>query len=317
MKISIVGPGIMPIPPTGWGAVEILIWDSKNALEKLGHKVQIIITKNGREIIDQINSFKPDFVHIQYDEFVPIMEYIQYPCAITSHFGYLEQTNKWDYYGERIAKPFSKIKPNVFCLSDGIADTYLINLGIPHENLFVTPNGVNVDKFRVENIPERLSDSIYLAKIDYRKRQHLFQSIKNLYYAGNNADPRFDTSNNYLGEWSKETLYNDLTKYGNLVLLSDGEAHPLVCLEAFAAGLGVVVSQWAAANLDTSKDFISVIPEDKISDIEFVENEILQNKFYSINHRQEILDYAKTFNWTEVVKNYYIPAMETIIGNYK
>ena len=45
MKISIVGPGIMPIPPTGWGAVEILIWDSKNALEALGHTVQIINTK--------------------------------------------------------------------------------------------------------------------------------------------------------------------------------------------------------------------------------------------------------------------------------
>ena len=93
MKISIVGPGIMPIPPTGWGAVEILIWDSKNALEKLGHKVQIINTKNGREIIDQINSFKPDFVHIQYDEFVPIIQYIQYPCAITSHFGSVSYTH--------------------------------------------------------------------------------------------------------------------------------------------------------------------------------------------------------------------------------
>ena len=33
MKVSIVGPGIMPIPPTGWGAVEILIWDQKLALE--------------------------------------------------------------------------------------------------------------------------------------------------------------------------------------------------------------------------------------------------------------------------------------------
>ena len=142
----------------------------------------------------------------------------------------------------------------------------------------------------------------------------MFQSIQSLYYAGNNADPRFDTSNNYLGEWSKETLYNDLTRYGNLVLLSDGEAHPLVCLEAFAAGLGVVISQWAAANLDTSKDFISVIPEDKISDIEFVENEILQNKFYSVNHRSEILDYAKTFDWPEVIKNYYIPAIEKIIS---
>ena len=33
MKVAIVGPGIMPIPPTGWGAVEILIWDQKLALE--------------------------------------------------------------------------------------------------------------------------------------------------------------------------------------------------------------------------------------------------------------------------------------------
>ena len=316
MKISIVGPGIMPIPPTGWGAVEILIWDQKLALEKLGHEVDIVNVQSPVEILQKINNFSPDFVHIQYDDFIELYPYVQYPCAITSHFGYIEQPNKWDYYKDRIAKPFERIKPNVFCLSPGIADTYLINLGIPHENLFVTPNGVNLDKFKVESIPEKLSDSIYLAKIDYRKRQYMFQSIKNLYYAGNTADPRFDTSNNYLGEWSKEKLYNDLTKYGNLVLLSDGEAHPLVCLEAFAAGLGVVVSQWAAANLDTSKDFISVIPEDKISDIEFIENEILQNKFYSINHREEIRSYAAEFEWSKIVEKYYIPAMETIIENY-
>ena len=316
MKISIVGPGIMPIPPTGWGAVEILIWDQKLALEKLGHEVDIVNVQSPVEILQKINNFSPDFVHIQYDDFIELYPYVQYPCAITSHFGYIEQPNKWDYYKDRIAKPFERIKPNVFCLSPGIADTYLINLGIPHERLFVTPNGVNLDKFKVENIPEKLSDSIYLAKIDYRKRQYMFQSIKNLYYAGNTADPRFDTSNNYLGEWSKEKLYNDLTKYGNLVLLSDGEAHPLVCLEAFAAGLGVVVSQWAAANLDTSKDFISVIPEDKISDIEFIENEILQNKFYSINHREEIRSYAAEFEWSKIVEKYYIPAMETIIENY-
>ena len=36
MKIVLIGPGIMPIPPTGWGAVEILVWDTKIALEKLG-----------------------------------------------------------------------------------------------------------------------------------------------------------------------------------------------------------------------------------------------------------------------------------------
>ena len=316
MKISIVGPGIMPIPPTGWGAVEILIWDQKLALEELGHEVQIVNTASGVEILQQINSFRPDFVHVQYDDFVELCPYIQYPNAITSHFGYLEQPNRWDYYGPRVASKFAQIKPNIFCLSPGIKNVYEKEMGISSDQLFVTPNGVNVDKFKFDKLPltEDMPKSIYLAKIDYRKRQHMFQSIKSLYYAGNNADPRFDTSNNYLGEWSKETLYNDLTRYGNLVLLSDGEAHPLVCLEAFAAGLGVVISQWAAANLDVSKDFITVIPEDKITDLEFVDAEIVRNRYYSVNNRPEIREYAESFSWTKVVEKYYVPAMEKIIS---
>ena len=56
MRIAIVGPGIMPIPPTGWGAVEILIWDSKVALEKLGHVVKIINTQSPTEIIKRSNN---------------------------------------------------------------------------------------------------------------------------------------------------------------------------------------------------------------------------------------------------------------------
>ena len=317
MKVSIVGPGIMPIPPTGWGAVEILIWDQKLALEELGHEVDIVNTQSPVEILGQVNKFRPDFVHIQYDDFIELYPYIQYPCAITSHFGYFEQPNRWDYYGERIAKPFGRIQPNVFCLSGGIKDVYTDVLKIPEERLFVTPNGVNVDNFRATISPEFPDRSIYLAKIDYRKRQHMFQSISSLYFAGNTADPRFDTSNNYLGEWSKDTLYTHLTEYGNLVLLSDGEAHPLVCLEAFAAGLGVVVSEWAAANLDTDREFITVIAEEKINDIGFVEEMIVKNRNYCNNNREEIIEYAKEFDWANVVDKYYVSAMETIIGNYK
>ena len=316
MKISIVGPGIMPIPPTGWGAVEILIWDQKLALEELGHEVQIVNVASGLEILKEINSFRPDFVHVQYDDFVELCPYIQYPNAITSHFGYLEQPRKWDYYGPRVAQKFANIKPNIFCLSPGIKDVYEKVMEIPSNKLFVTPNGVNVDKFNFNKLELGfdICKSLYLAKIDYRKRQHMFQSIDSLYYAGNNADPRFDVNKNYLGEWSKETLYNDLTKYGNLVLLSDGEAHPLVCLEAFAAGLGVVISQWAAANLDVSKDFITVIPEDKITDLEFVDGEIVRNRYYSVNNKPEIREYAESFAWKKVVEEYYVPAMEKIIA---
>ena len=313
MRIVIVGPGIMPIPPTGWGAVEILIWDSKIALEKLGHQVKIVNTESPTEIIKQINAFSPDFVHIQYDDFIELYPYIQYPCAITSHFGYLEQPNRWDYYGDRIAKPFGRIKPNVFCLSAGIKDTYMKQLDIPEERLFVTPNGVDFDKFEFSEQPSYPDRSVYLAKIDYRKRQFMFQGIDSLYYAGNNADQRFNTGRNYLGEWSKEELYKNLTEYGNLVLLSDGEAHPLVCLEAFAAGLGVVVSEWAAANLDVRKSFITVIPEDKISDIRYVEDHIISNRSYSIANRDEIREYGREFEWTNVIENHYLPVVEKLV----
>ena len=312
MKISIVGPGLMPIPPTGWGAVETLIWDMRNALIKLGHQVDIVNTHNANEIIQKINNYRPDFVHIHYDDWVGLYPHIQYPCACTSHFGYLERPEMFGGY-VNIANTFANIKPRVFCLSEGIKKVYNIMFNIPKENLYISPNGVNCSAFKVVDVPTYPYRSIYLAKIDYRKRQHLFQSIDSLYYAGNIADDRFNQSKNYLGEWSKEILYDNLTEYGNLVLLSDGEAHPLVCMEAFAAGLGVVVSEWGKANLDVDKKFITVIPEKHIHDIEFVEYEIVKNRKYSMDNRDEILEYAQTFDWVNVVRDTYIPNVNEVL----
>ena len=314
MKISIIGPGIMPIPPTGWGAVETLIWDMRNALIALGHEVDIVNVNDPKKIIQKVNQFRPDFVHIHYDDWVGLYNYIQYPCACTSHFGYLEREEMFNGY-VNIANAFAQIKPRIFCLSEGIKKVYSVLMNIPKEKLFISPNGVNTSAFRSTDAPHHADRSIYLAKVDYRKRQHLFQSIDSLYYAGNIADDRFDKEKNYLGEWSKEFLYNNLTEYGNLVMLSDGEAHPLVCMEAFAAGLGVVVTEWGKANLDVDKKFITVIPEKHIGDIEFLEYEIVKNREYSINHREEILEYSEKFDWINVVRDHYIPNIEKILAS--
>jgi len=213
-----------------------------------------------------------------------------------------------------IANAFAQIKPNIFCLSDGIKNIYKILMNIPEEKLYVTPNGVNCEAFRYTETPAYPDRSIYLAKIDYRKRQHLFQSIDSLWFAGNNADSRFNTSKNYLGEWDKPTLHNQLTEYGNLVLLSDGEAHPLVCMEALSAGLGVVVTEWGKANLDQSKEFITIIPEDKVEDISYVEEKIIENRNYSVQNRKEILEYSKEFDWVNIIQNYYLPNVEKVIA---
>lgn len=315
MRVSIIGPAL-PIPPKGWGAVESLIWDMKLSLNKLGHEVQIINVGDPYRIISMINEFRPDFVHINYDDWVGLYSYIQYPCAVTTHFAYIERPELMGGYRQRVFNQFAQIKPNVFGLSNGINGIYNTLAGIPNERLYLNPNGVMMNNFRFTENPKFPEMSIYLAKIDHRKRQYLFQGIDSLWYAGNIADNRFDKSKNYLGEWHKEVLYENLTNYGNLVLLSDGEAHPLVCMEAFSAGLGVVVSQWATANLDLNKNFITVIPDEKIDDTSYIEQKIIENREYSVQHRQEILDYAKEFEWCTILKRHYLPNIEKIVNGY-
>lgn len=313
MKISIIGPAL-PIPPKGWGAVESLIWDMKLSLNKLGHEVQIMNIDNPYKIINMINQFRPDFVHINYDDWIGLYHYIQYPCAITTHFAYIERPELMGAYRQRVFDLFSQIKPNVFGLSNGINQIYNQLAEIPKEKLYLNPNGVNLENFKYTDIPKFSNRSIYLAKIDHRKRQFLFQQIDSLYYAGNIADQKFDRSKNYLGEWEKEYLYENLTEYGNLVLLSDGEAHPLVCMEAFAAGLGVVVSEYATANLDLSKEFITIIPENKIQDIKYIEEKIIENREYSVKHRQDIINYAKNFEWCKILETYYLSNVQRVIN---
>ena len=281
----------------------------------MGHDIQILNDSNPNKMLNQMHEFEPDFVHINYDDWVPLYPHIKYPCACTTHFAYLniDRRDMMGPYKERVFDMFSLIKPVVFGLSDTVNRAYQYLAGIPQEKLFLNPNGVMLDNFRVTDDPKHSEASIYLAKIDHRKRQFLFQKIKSLYYAGNIAEDRFDQSKNYLGEGKKETLFENLTEYGNLVLLSDGEAHPLVVAEAFSAGLGVVLSEWATANLDLNRKFISVVPEDMIYNTKYIEHKITQNREYSIHNRQEILDYAKEFEWTRILTDYYLPNIEKVI----
>lgn len=309
LHIAIIGPGIMPIPPTGWGAVEILIWDYAQELQKLGHKVSIINTPDENEIVNQVKTLNPDFVHIQYDYHFNICEKIHNDVKLigcTSHFGYLDQFNKWGSYLKIFIDGLKQMRfENVynFVLSSSIKNVFR-KFEVPEHKIIVTPNGANETLFKFTEEPIYHDRSIYLAKIDYRKRQFLFQRIPHLFYAGNIADNRFDPRINYLGEWNKETLYNELTQYGNLVLLSDGEADPLVVKEALIAGLGVVISEFSTAGLDLSKQFITVIPENKVGDLSYVEEQIRKNREYSVANRKEIREYGLTFSWENIVKKY-------------
>jgi len=296
----------MPIPPTGWGAVEILIWDYYQELSKLGHEVQIVNTQNLQQIAEEVNSFNPDFVHLQYDDLYQVLDWISCPNkAATSHFGYLEVPHHLLGGYERIFRGFLNGNFKIFCLSEGIRQVYL-NGGADPSRLYVTPNGARSDLFEYYDSAEFPDKSIYLAKITDRKKQYIYQGLDFVHFAGNQEDYRFDYSrSNYLGEWTKDILYRDLSKYSNLVLLSDGEAHPLVCCEALICGLGLVISEYASGNLDRSLPFIEIIPNDRLNDIDYVSERIRKNQEVSNSMRSEIRSYGlNNFDWSKLVKEY-------------
>ncbi len=318
MHIAIIGPGYMTIPPVGWGAVEILIDDIRNSLQELGHKVSIVNTPNLNYAVGITNALNPDIVHIHYDDYSYLAHHINCKNIIlTSHFAYLEQPSKWSENYSNFFWEFINTDTHIFCLSKGILDMYRKG-GKSEERLHLVHNGVRTDLFKFNEVCERPNDSLYLGKIDARKRQAIFQKIDNLYFVGRIEDPEFKgrLKPTYLNEWNKEQLYRNLTKFANLALLSDGEAHPLVCMEALSAGLGLVISEYAAANLNTSLPFIDVVPESKIHDLDYVRDVLEKNRKISIKMRNEIREYAMNFNWIRVVREKYVKSVERILeGN--
>ena len=108
MKIALIGPGIMPIPTTGWGAVEILIWDYYRILTNKGHTVDIINkirtspieqmnvqSKYCQELIHTVNQENYDFVHVHYDCLFHLIPF--FTCkkiGFTSHYPYINQPSK-------------------------------------------------------------------------------------------------------------------------------------------------------------------------------------------------------------------------------
>lgn len=311
MKICLVGPGYKPIPPTGWGAVESVVWDYYVNLKKKNIDVTIINNKNLKEVIYEINNNNYTIVHIMYDDHITMVPFLKLDIKIfyTSHYAYITQEgfeNKQQYYFRNIFLKAieNRERININAISEEIRKKY-IQYGFPENKINVIQNGARDDVFEFKEKGLKSDKSIYLAKIENRKRQYVYQNINGIDFVGNYHDSPFNKENsNYLGEWDKDKLYKNLSDYGNLILLSDGEADPLVVKEALLCGLGVVISECSAANLD-EKDFITVIPNTKLNDIEYVRREIIKNRLISIKMREEIRKYGMTkFSWNNIINKY-------------
>jgi len=313
MKLSLIGPGIMPIPPDGWGAVESLIWDYALELDELGHEGTIINTQNWDEIIEYLNEDTYEFAHLHYDVFYPLLDRIASETkisklAISSHYPYIDQPHM--HRRDGYDKVFDWIVKNkeyyVFCISKKDYETFK-NAGADESKLLLSENGANHKRFLYTKDPQKPNRSLYLGQIYHRKKQWIYQSIDSIDFVGQNTgSTAFNPSINYLGEWTDEYKREHFTDYGNLVLLSDGEnGTPLVVKEAIINGLGVVISKYAAHDLPKGLPFVTVIPDDKLEDIKYVEEKIKENREVSLNMRDDIRQFGiDNFSWEKLVKLY-------------
>lgn len=304
MKIALIGPGIMPIPPDNWGAVESLMWDYTEYLAAAGVEVDLINTPDLKMVADRINGGDHDFVHLHYDDHARFLTTaITKPFCTTTHYGYIKEHygryGGWQSIFDGVMK-----SPGLISLTPEITDLYRA-AGFTGF-IRTLRNGARVKDFEFRTVASK--EALCLGKIEPRKQQaglaaHCRQAHLPIEFVGPVIDGRFQRGDcvTYGGVWTKPMLYSKMTDYKCLVLLSDGEAAPLVVPEALAAGLSVVVSETAAGNLDRTLPFIHVVPNGSLDAGDVIGRACAENHI----HRTDIRAYAEHhFDWSVIVQEY-------------
>ena len=307
--IVLVGPGIMTIPPPGWGAVEILIWEYYQELKAQGHHVVIVNpirtspydqqpnTSYSQALIQEINAYDADVVHIHYDCLHYILPFLTCPrLYITSHFPYIGNTEKYGGYHDVFHALCKNDRHSILAVSTKDYDIFKA-FALHPEKVFYTPNGCS--PIPPLNRPGLYLDkSIYVAKVEPRKKQHLYCCIPNIDFYGK-CDDSFRTLSCYKGEKEHGEMVNLMREYGSLVLLSDGEnGGPLVIKEALMAGIPVVTNQYSGME---PMPFIDIIPEERLHDMAYIQEVIEKSR---TKDRTGIREYASQFSWPKLVKDY-------------
>ena len=317
MKIALIGPGIMEIPPPKWGAVEMMIWDYAIILKDLGHRVQIINTPDKELIKFEVEHGHFDVVHLHYDVYADILTDLVPLCKkliVSSHYPYINTPAMWgrDQYGEH----FSAIRENkdfyIFASSQKDINTY-VDYGAVLENTWLSKLGIRCDPYQFNQYAQ-FDRTLHFSQICDRKRQYILEGLDDIDIFGRREPGKF-RGKHYLGELERDVLNNSITNYSNFILLSEVEnTTPLVVKEALICGLGVVVSEEVSPELDTSKSFIDVIPEDKMTDLSYIREVIYNNKKHSRQIRREIRQYGiDTFGLENILAYEYIPKLQSLI----
>lgn len=307
MNILFITPGFGVWPNDGWGACENLTYELSNELRNLGHTIFIYHSQNSNGLRNMILETSPDIVHCEYDDYVhwlfPLKDEFQnIEFRFTTHYAYLTNQKLREGYNHIFQDAIQATKKGIklFCLSIEISNVYISN-GANPSNICIFHNGANKN-IRFADI-SLLNKAICIGKVEYRKGQQYLTNIPQVDIVGPIHDKDIKLTS-YKGHWNRTYLFENLTNYSSLVLLSAGEAHPLVVCEAMMAGLSLVVSRVASANLDI-KPWIYIVEEVDFNNIDKLQTIICESIANNNQYRNEIRNYAlEKFGWDKIALKY-------------
>jgi autotransporter strand-loop-strand O-heptosyltransferase len=316
MKIVNVTPGLIPIPPNGWGAVEKIIWETHNALLKLGHTSKI-------QYLDEVVDY--DVVHIHVAN-LALMAYergIPYYFTMHDHHAYL--------YG----KDSHAYKENLEAIKKAkkafVPAKYLVDYfeGIPE----YFSHGVNVEYFTPKSFKEhRLlcvanNGFIHDQSEDRKGFGHAIQIAKHFNLPITIAGPKNNQTyfEKFPSDYDKLDILYDLTEdqlkdlykshsiFLHFSLLEAG--HPnLTLLEAMASGLPIVGTYEKKSDL-SGMLVVNRYLDEGISAVSMLLDPIIYLQ-YSKKARQQAVDLSWDNRVKELLKKYTMSLKDQLISGY-
>jgi len=135
MEILQIHPGMLPIPPIGWGATEKVIWNYKLQLDKKGHPTKI-------EYLDYIIPYKVNFTHFHMANLALQGHSRGIPYVFSLH----------DHHTEILGKESDVYQKNLLAIKNSIFsithNEKYVELFDETDKLFYLPHGVDTDLYK-------------------------------------------------------------------------------------------------------------------------------------------------------------------------